>query len=227
MDRRKQQEMKKTLNPRMKRPAAQTRKTKQTEKSTPKKKRGAAKAKASPKPKVKASPKKAATPKAKAKGGRKAKEQVKEKKAKGDGEKKTQKRESKKRKTTQDEKGGEDSNTDDFPNTFARRYQPKKSSSRLWWRSLATAFREIIRDDVKNPSTLEDPFWKFVTQKWNELSADEQNDQPLEDLANLWAKQYLNEVKAWTSHRWLFGIQWFELTSGLIGVSILASVLPL
>lgn len=194
MDRRKQQELKRTLNPR-KKPAAQDKKTKPKAKSTPKRKSSAAKAKASPKRKVraKASPKKAATPKAKAKGGRKAKGEMKDKKT--DDAKKPQKQ-NKQRKTNKEEKRDEDSNTDDFPNTFARRYQPKKSSSRLWWRALATSFREIIRDDVKHPSTLEDTFWKFATDKWNELSADEQNDNPLQDLANLWAKQYLNEVKA-------------------------------
>ena len=40
--------------------------------------------------------------------------------------------------------------------TFARRYEPNTKDGSKWWRSLRTAFEEVVKDEVEKPSSIEE-----------------------------------------------------------------------
>ena len=44
--------------------------------------------------------------------------------------------------------------------TFARRYMPQGKDGAKWWTALSEAFEEIVKDEVKKPSSHEDTGWK-------------------------------------------------------------------
>ena len=188
------------------------------EKPKPKPKRKA-KAKASPKKKgrgkkgngteVPGSSKKKASPKKKAGKTEKKKAEKTEKKAKKKASPKKKTCEEKKKKetpkktprTTQTKTAeGEGSpkkrkSRDSGKATFARRYEPTKTSSKIWWKALAKSFETHIKDCVTKPSSHEYAFWTFCGEKFEELPKDQlPKDQEFETYATLWAKEYANQA---------------------------------
>lgn len=147
------------------------------------------------------SPKKKASPKKRpAKKTTKSPEKASEKKAPQ--KKQTPKKTPKKTRKTTETKKAEGEGTpkkrktcESGKATFARRYQPTKGSSKIWWGVLAKTFETYIKACVKKPSKHEDPFWKYCHQKWEELPKDQQSSLHYATYGTLWAKEYAADVK--------------------------------
>lgn len=126
----------------MKRPAAS--------KKTKAKGKGKAKVKVSPKKRAKAKAKVNTSTKAKAKSKAKTKEDPQDAPNTSATKSKNRKSEaSSPKKKARRASGGE-------KRTFARRYEPKRTASQLWWKALSTAFVEHIQNNVARPSAQED-----------------------------------------------------------------------
>lgn len=83
--------------------------------------------------------------------------------------------------------------------TFAKRYEPTKTSSKIWWGVLAKSFEAHIKEHVSKFSKHEDLFWKYCVQKWEELPKEQQSSLHYATYGTLWAKEYAADVKDSTS----------------------------
>lgn len=151
--------------------------SKKKKKASPKKK-AEKKTKKSPEKKSEKVPKKKQTPK---KTPKKTRNSTQTKKAEGEGT-------PKKRKACESGKA-----------TFAKRYEPTKTSSKIWWGVLAKSFEAHIKEHVSKFSKHEDLFWKYCVQKWEELPKEQQSSLHYATYGTLWAKEYAADVKDSTS----------------------------